>query len=85
MKSKLFSIRILYYQAICRKVWLLYKFGFVGNVYNWLSYGVIHNGIASYAHLRQLSGKWKMRVNYKQTFSDIVIIKHRKRGFHYEK
>ena len=30
MKSKLFSVKTPYYQAIFRKVWILYKFGFVG-------------------------------------------------------
>ena len=29
-KSKLFPARIPNYQAIFRKVWILYKFGFVG-------------------------------------------------------
>ncbi len=32
-KSKLFPARIPNYQAVFRKVWILYKFGFVGNVY----------------------------------------------------
>jgi len=30
MKSKLFPARIPCYQAVFRKVWILYKFGFVG-------------------------------------------------------
>ena len=44
-KSKLFPARIPNYQAVFRKVWILYKFGFVRNVHNLLSYGVVGKSV----------------------------------------
>ena len=45
MKSKLFPARIPCYQAVFREVWILYKFGFVRNVHNLLSYGVVGKSV----------------------------------------
>ncbi len=45
MKSKLFPARIPCYQAVFRKVWILYKFGFVEMCIT--GYGIMDNSIHS--------------------------------------
>ena len=44
-KSKLFPARIPNYQAVFRKVWILYKFGFVEMCIT--GYGIMDNSIHS--------------------------------------
>ena len=44
-KSKLFPARIPNYQAVFRKVWILYKFGFVGMWVTGCSFGAVGNAV----------------------------------------
>ena len=44
-KSKLFPARIPNYQAVFRKVWILYKFGFVEMCIT--DYGIMDNAVHS--------------------------------------